>query len=67
MTVRNAAFRAFLKAGFVRIPLGSVSDRQGKRKGHFYDLTEALAAVAQDQTPATANTKAWGCSVKYAR
>ena len=30
-------------------------------------LTEALAAVAQGQTPATANTKAWGCSVKYAR
>ena len=40
----QTAFRAFLKAVFVRIPLASVSDQRGDRKGHFYDLTEALAA-----------------------
>ncbi|MFP8878475.1 MAG: hypothetical protein VCE43_02940, partial [Myxococcota bacterium] len=39
----EAAFRAFVKAVFVRIPLAAASSRWGKREGHFYELTHALA------------------------
>ncbi|MED5199024.1 MAG: hypothetical protein VYB51_04380, partial [Gemmatimonadota bacterium] len=39
----QAAFRAFLKAVFVRIPLASVSNRWGDREGHFYELSHALS------------------------
>jgi len=39
----EAAFRAFLKAVFVRIPLASYANRRGDRHGELYELTESFA------------------------
>lgn len=47
----RAAFRAFLKAVFVRVPLLDESQRWGTRKGDYYVLDEALE-LAPDETRA---------------
>jgi hypothetical protein len=38
----EVAFRAFIKAVFVRIPLANYGNRWGGRRGDFYELSEAL-------------------------
>jgi peroxiredoxin len=53
------------REGVLRYQGAVDSDRNGTDGTNY--VVEAVSAIAKGETPATANTRPWGCGVKYKR